>query len=168
MRQGGLYGSWGFAFKDSGVVQRSCNNSQNLPTIPLVLNSTHLCSPSMIIPTPLPQDAVPSPVQIPLIVFLAVLASLLLIPMLAAWWLGLRHLMTLGTPQTQPTGTLHRTTDSGCCLVQESEQGRIEQEEGDLEAPKSSGIFSIWGNWIGQHTTNLLHTLSNLLGTLWL
>ena len=65
----------------------------------------------------------------------------------------------------QPTGMLHRMTDSGCCLVQESEQGRIEQEEGDLEAPKSSGIFSTWGNWIGQHTTNLLHTLSDLSGT---
>ena len=120
----------------------------------------------MIIPTPLPQDAVPSPVQIPLLVFLAVLVSLLAIPMLAAWWLGLRHLMTLGTPQTQPTGMLRKTTDSGCYLVQESEQGRIEQEEGDLETPKSSGIFSIWGNWIGQRTTNLLRTLSDLSGTL--
>ena len=120
----------------------------------------------MIIPTPLPQDAVPSPVRIPLIVFLAVLVSLLAIPTLAAWWLGLRHLMTLGTPQTPPTGMLHRMTDSGCCPVQESEQGRHEQEEGDLEVPKSSGIFSIWGNWIGQCTTNLLHTLSDLFGTL--
>ena len=122
----------------------------------------------MIIPTPLPQDAVPSPVWIPLIVFLAVLVSLLLILMLAAWWLGLRHLMTLGILPTPPTGMPHRMTGSGCCLVQESEQGRTEQEGGDLEAPKSSGTFSIWGNWIGQRTTNLLHTLSNLSGTLWL
>ena len=161
-----MYGSWEFAFKDSGVIQRSCNNSQNLPTTPLVLNLTHLCSPSMIIPTPLPQDTVPSPIWIPLVMFLAVLVSLLLILMLAAWWLGLRHLMTLGTPQTPPTGMPHRMTDSECCLVQESEQGRVEQEGGDLGVPKSSGIFSIWGNWIGQHTTNLLHTLSNLSGTL--
>ena len=161
-----MYGNWGFVFKDLGVVQRSCNNSQNLSTTPLVLISTHLCSPSMIIPTPLPQDVVPSPIWIPLLVFLVVLVSLLATPMLAAWWLGLRHLMTLGAPQTQPTGMLHRTTDSGCCLVQESEQGRTEQGGGDLETPKSSGIFSTWGNWIGQHTTNLLHTLSGLLGTL--
>ena len=65
-----------------------------------------------------------------------------------------------------PTGMPHRMTDSGCCLAQESEQGRIEQEGGDLEVPKSSDIFSTWGNWIGQHTTNLLHTLSDLSGTL--
>ena len=166
MSWGGSYGSWRFAFKDSGVVQRSCNNSQNLPTTPLVFIQTHLCSLSMIIPTPLPQDAVPSPVWIPLLVFLAVLVLLLVIPMLAAWWLGLRHLMTLGAPQMQPTGMLRRMTDSGCCLVQESEQGRIEQGEGVLEVPKSSDIFSTWGNWIGQHTTNLLHTLSDLSGTL--
>ena len=136
------------------------------PTTPLVLHPTHLCSLSMIIPTPLPQDAVPSPIRIPLIVFLAVLASLLLIPMLAAWWLGLRHLMTLGTPQMQPTGMLHRMTDSGCYLVQEPEQGRIEQEEGGLGTPRSSGISSTWANWIGQCTTNLLRTLSDLSGTL--
>ena len=120
----------------------------------------------MIIPTPLPQDAVPSPVRIPLIVFLAVLASLLLILMLAAWWLGLRHLMTLGTPLTPPIGMPHRTTDFGCCPVQELEQGRREQEGGDLGVPKSSGIFFTWGNWIGQRTTNLLHTLLDLFGTL--
>ena len=153
-------------FKDPGVIQRSCNNSQNLPTTPLVFHPTHLCSPSMIIPTPLPQDTVPSPVQIPLLVFLAVLVSLLLILMLAAWWLGLRHLMTLGTPQMPPIGMPHRMTDSGCCPVQELEQGRNDQEEGDLGTPKSSGIFSTWGNWIGQRTTNLLHTLSDLFGTL--
>ena len=75
----------------------------------------------MIIPTPLPQDVVPSPVRIPLLVFLAVLVALLLIPMLAAGWLGLRHLMTLGTPLTPPTGMLHRMTDFGCCPVQELE-----------------------------------------------
>ena len=120
----------------------------------------------MIIPTPLPQDTVPSPVRIPLIVFLAVLVLLLAIPMLAAWWLGLRHLMTLGTPQTPPTEMPHRMTDFGCCPVQESEQGKHDQEGGDLGVPKSSGIFSTWGNWIGQHTTNLLHTLLDLFGTL--
>ena len=46
--------------------------------------------------------------------------------------------------------------------------GRVGQDKGDLGTPKSSGIFSTWANWIGQRTTNLLHTLSDLSGTLWL
>ena len=162
----GSYGSWGFVFKDPGVVQRSCNNSQNLSTTPSVLHPTHLCSISMIIPTPLPQDAVPSPVRIPLIVFLAVLVLLLAIPMLVAWWLGLRSLMSSARLLTQPIATPPRMTDSGCYPVLESGLGRVEQGGGDLETIKSSGIFSTWGNWIGRCTTNLRHTLQDLFGTL--
>ena len=167
-----LYGPWVLGLRHTvcpmthgeKVAERcACNNSQNLPTTPLVLLPTHLCSPSMIIPTPLLQDAVPSPVRILLIMFLAVLVSLLAILMLAAWWLGLRHLMTLGAPQMLSTGMLHRMTDSGCCPVQESEQGRHEQEEGDLGVPKSLGIFSTWGNWIGQRTINLCQDHSTQL-----
>ena len=74
--------------------------------------------------------------------------------------------MTLGTLPTLPTGMLHRTTDSGCCLVQESGQGRIKQEEGDLGIPKSLDTSSTWGNWIGQRTTNLRLILSGLFDTL--
>ena len=166
MRQGGSYGSWGFAFKDPGVIQRSCNNSQILSTPQPFLHSPLLCSLSMITPMNPPPEGALSAIMIPLLAFLVVLAILVIIPALVAWWLGLKSLMTFATPPTLPIVMPLRMTDSGCCPMQELGQGRVKQVEGVLGIPKSSGIFSTWANWIGQHTTNLFHTLSDLLGTL--
>ena len=120
----------------------------------------------MIIPTPLPEDVAPSPVLIPLLTFLVVLALLVTIPALVAWWLGLKSLMSNGSPQTLHTVTPPRMTDFGWYPVQELGLGRTGQDKGDLATPKSLGIFSIWASWIGQHTTSLLLTLFDLLGTL--
>ena len=161
-----MYGSWGFAFKDPGVIQRSCNNSQILPTSQPLHHSPLPCSLSMITPMYPPLDRDQSVILIPLLTFLVILVLLVFIPALTARWLGLRHLMTYAIPLTLPTETPRRMTDSGCCLVQELEQGRLVLDEGDSGVPRSSGIFSTWANWIGQCTTNLLCTLSDLLSTL--
>ena len=53
-----------------------------------------------------------------------------------------------------------------CAGVRAGEDRTGQDRTGDLGTPKSSGIFSIWASWIGQRTTSLLHTLSNLFGTL--
>ena len=152
------------------LLLRIQGSSRGFATTPRFFTTTSpltiLCLPSMIIPTPLPEDVAPSPVLIPLLVFLIVLALLVTIPALVAWWLGLKSLMSNSSPQTLHTVTPPRMTDSGCYPVQELGLGRTGQDEGDLGAPKSSGIFSIWANWIGRRTTNLLCTLSNLSDTL--
>ena len=53
------------------------------------------------------------------------------IPTLAAWWLDLRHLMTLGTPPGKPTTCLSVPTTPGFDTVIPI------FIDGDLEVPKS-------------------------------
>src|ERR1700712_5392524 len=100
----------------------------------------------------------------PLVIFLAILCSPILTRALVIWWVGLRALMSRGSPPPMPITTLPTMTGCGCSPVEESGLKSSEQVEGDMGTPASSTVCSRWGSGIGRRLKSLPHLLSVLYG----